>query len=154
MDLFLGYEMYSNVSGFLYIFYFLNFTGHTVLVSVINPSTHTIANYTSGIPSFLLVAHANGTPYTFHLNSSTIPAFEIIKKGIYIYSTNGILLERVNGNGNMTLVYANFPEIAHESPPDFRELAGQLPLLPVNMITLLGVVLALQLFLILRRVMR
>ncbi|WP_238027485.1 hypothetical protein [Metallosphaera javensis (ex Hofmann et al. 2022)] len=111
-------------------------------------------NYTSAIPSFLIITHANGTSFTFCLGSQAIPAFKIAGRSILIYSTSGVLLEKVNTNENMTLIYANFPGLTNEQIPNFRELAGEVDLFPINITTILGIVLGLQLFLVLRRVIR
>ncbi|ABP95489.1 MULTISPECIES: hypothetical protein [Metallosphaera] len=154
MPYFLGYEVFTNASNPIYIFYIFNFTNHSVLISTVNPVTHTILNYTSAIPSFLLVTSVNGTPVSFHLQGLSIPAFEVMRNGIYIYSTKGVLLEQVNNNGNMTLIYANFPGLTSQSLPSLHGLAGNIVLFPVNIITLLGIVLSLQLFLILKKVIR
>jgi hypothetical protein len=151
---FLGYEVVTNGS-ITYVFYLLNFTNHSSVLITVDPTTHTVLNYSTAWPISILALQLTGTPSNYVLGNNNVPAIESVEGNtIIVISYNHVLLEEVSHGQTTRLVYANFPGLANESPPDFWSLAGHVDLLPFNLLTALGILAGLQLYLVLRRVIR
>jgi len=153
--IFLGYEVTANHTVY-YIFYIFNSNyslAHTLYIVYVNPVTHTILNYSAYVPSTSIFAFVKGNQTVYFIGDKGIQAIEFkTKDETLITSINNIILEEKTNNETIKLVFANYSGIANEQIPNLSKLAGNINLLEINSYTLLGLIVSIMLFIILRRV--
>lgn len=144
---FLGYEIIQYNHTTLYVFYI--FTNTSIFHIIwINPNTHIILNCTAYVPLSTLFLYPSGNYTHYTCGEINVCAY---KNGNMIISKNGVILEKICDNKIIKLKYANYPGIANEKLPNLEYLAGYENIFCFNEYLVLGIILSIGIFFVLRR---
>jgi hypothetical protein len=118
----------------------------------VNPITHTVLNYTAYVPSTSIFAFIKGNSTVYTLGNEHIQAIEFKNESeLIISSINNVILEKKVNNETIRLVFANYSKISNEKIPNLYKLAERVNLLNFDSYTVIGILVSVILFIILRR---
>ncbi|QGA53476.1 hypothetical protein GFS03_02165 [Sulfolobus sp. E5-1-F] len=148
--IFLEYKViHDNITYYIIYVFISNLSLKLVTMYVINPDSHSILSYNVSLEPQQIFSNITGLSTYYSLNGKKILAYESYN-GSIIVAYNGLILKKVSNNSIRYLVAANYPGIDNSKFPSLYKLA-KISIFDSNIrVLILGVLLTILLFFILK----